>query len=279
MMKNINKHLSGLPDIAQYKNQPTSFGEWEVKHFPLSYVTGYFSQASNYGQGIALLRQNVAWMSITPMELESHVTCQHSAKGKVVIAGLGLGMITLSLLKKPSVKKLIVLEIDQSLIDSFSELLANDTKKLWLDNIESGRLEVIQADCMKPLSSEIKAKVCRPDYMWVDIWEFLGYSEALSMTSFVQKQINAKTIDYWGIELDLITAMSRISTGEDSITKKRSKFSDAVNGFPLPISAKLFNRKALAFYFELTMRAGYNVVKVQKSNKEDRQPLSAFAKK
>lgn len=262
------KHLSGLPNIPKYKNESKQLGKWEVKEFNLNHAAGYFSMASDYGQGIALLRDNVTWMSITPMEIESHILCHHSAKGTVVIAGLGLGMITLSTLKKSHVKKVYVLEIDETLINGLGDLLADESKSLWDENLSSGRLEILQVNCNSPLPTSVKEKISHADYMWVDTWEYLGSSEGFEKTAYLQHQIKAKTVDFWGLELDLVAELAKISSSDDSATKKRSKFADVVKGFNLPISAKSFNRKALALYFEITMMAAYNAVKIQKERKK-----------
>ncbi len=169
-------------------------------------------------------------------------------------------MITLSLLKKPTVKKLYVLEIDQELINEFSSILDEKHQALWNDNIQSGRLEVIHADCEKPFDSDVLAKIKNPDYAWVDTWQHLGCYTSFDKTSFIQKQIKAKTIDYWGQELELISRLSKVSDGSDTDKKKRSQFIDVVRDFELPITPKKLDKKGQAFYFEISMLAAINIV-------------------
>ncbi|MGD1524182.1 hypothetical protein [Vibrio owensii] len=250
------KNFKGLPTIAEYKRKETNIGDWTIKPFNLGGVQGYFTNGSEMGTGIALLKNSTTWMSITPMELESHLLPNSLASGTTVIAGLGLGMITLSLLKNPRVDKLIVLEIDQDLIDSFPELIEGESLANWNQNIESGRLEVIQADCLKPLKPEVLSKVRNCDYMWVDVWETLFTNEGLEITQALQRQVKSKVVDFWGMELEFIKQMSTFSNrfSEKHLYK-------AVQSFNLPLSPLKFTGKRKALYAEICMRAGVLVAK------------------
>lgn len=277
-IKSLNKHLSGFPTMSGYIDSGKNIGKWEITRFELGAATGYFSQMSDYGDGIALLKDGVVWMSITPMEIESHILPQHSAKGKVVIAGLGLGMITLSLLKKKSVKKLYVLEIDEDLIQEFHSILDESHQNLWHENIESGRLEVIQADCQKPFENSVLHKIKDADYAWVDIWENLGCYTSLPKAAFIQSQIKAKRIDYWGQELELIERLSRVTSGSDKGERKRSRFLDIINDFELPITPKVLSKKGQSFYFEVSMLAAINTVTGMRRQKAKKEPFAIISR-
>jgi hypothetical protein len=57
------------------------------------------------------------WMSITPGEIMTLRPGTRMAKGKVVIAGLGLGHQLIEVSKRLQVKRVVIVEIDQELVD------------------------------------------------------------------------------------------------------------------------------------------------------------------
>ena len=176
-------------------------------------------------------------------------------RGHVVVAGLGLGMITLNLLAKQSVRKLTLLEVDGELIDNFPALLAGGARKLWGDAIATGRLQVLQVDCKKPFSKVVKDAIGRVDYMWVDIWPTLGSYEALEDTRFLCKQLKPRVCDYWGIELDVISLMNRERVSADT-----SGVFQAVKDLGIPASPLSFSKLQKDVYKDLVVMAGAHVV-------------------
>lgn len=67
----------------------------------------------------ALYINNEVWMSLTPMEVESHYVPIARAKGKVGVAGLGLGYYVQEILEKEEVESIDVYEINQDVIDMY----------------------------------------------------------------------------------------------------------------------------------------------------------------
>jgi hypothetical protein len=57
------------------------------------------------------------WMSLTPAEIMTLRPGTRLAKGKVVIAGLGLGHQLIEVTKRLQVKRVVVVELDQELVD------------------------------------------------------------------------------------------------------------------------------------------------------------------
>lgn len=57
------------------------------------------------------------WMSLTPAEIMTLRPGTRQAKGKVIIAGLGLGHQLIEVSKRLQVKRIVVVEIDQELVD------------------------------------------------------------------------------------------------------------------------------------------------------------------
>ncbi|ELP6118940.1 TPA: hypothetical protein I7730_15915 [Vibrio vulnificus] len=260
-LKKIHKHFSGFPTMTAYTQTVNKIGNWDLDYFERKVFPGYYSTQSNGTSGIALKRNGVTWMSCTPMEVESHLLAQHGAKGKVVVAGLGLGLITMSLLKKHQVKELIVLEIDKDLIEGYPLLLSEKERALFDENISSGRLKFFQADCTKSLDKDTLTACRGADYMWVDTWEFLGSEKGLEHTLILQEQIKAKAVDYWGLELDLVINCARMDNKAKQ-GKRKSNFMQVVEKYPVPISAQSFDKKTKAIYFELCLMAGKNCVEL-----------------
>lgn len=248
--KLLKKHLCPLPALGHYVNHDVELGQWSFRRFKLEPCVGYFSDGSDYGRGAALLKGEVTWMSATPMEYESHLIAQYAARGTTVVAGLGLGMIALSLLQKKEVSKLVVLEYDKDLIEGFESLLTGRTLKLWRDALKSKRLELVECDCLKPLSQEVLQKVRGCDFLWVDIWETLHATEGLGITAELQSQIQAKELSYWGAELDIL-----ISSGETIRSITADSFQQSALRTGLPLTAAALKGNALQLYMEISAKA------------------------
>ena len=107
------------------------------------------------GEYTRLLRGGTIIMSDTPGEKQDHETFVRYAAGKVLIAGLGLGMVTNAVLLKPNVKHVTVVEIDSDVIKLVGPHLPNQE-----------RLEVVNADIWewKP------RRGARYSDAWFDIW-------------------------------------------------------------------------------------------------------------
>jgi len=65
------------------------------------------------------------WMSFTPAELFSMRTGARKAKGTTIIAGLGMGCLLRMVLDKKSVKKVILVEQDQDIVDWILPVIMN----------------------------------------------------------------------------------------------------------------------------------------------------------
>jgi hypothetical protein len=59
------------------------------------------------------------WMSLTPMEMWTQRSGVFASTGHVVLGGLGMGWLLTQIAKKPTVKKITVVEQDQDLLDWF----------------------------------------------------------------------------------------------------------------------------------------------------------------
>ena len=146
--------------------------EWRVERFAVSEQDAAFHNMrcafafGSRGREIApgtytrLCRGGQIVMSDTPAEKRDHYGAVLSAKGRVLVSGLGLGVVAQAMLLKPEVQQVTVVEI------------SGDVMALVLPTLQErfgARLRVVQADTRtwKPGLP----KGTKYDYCWHDIWD------------------------------------------------------------------------------------------------------------
>lgn len=100
---------------------------------------------------------NSVIMSDTPAEMRDHSYFIYQAKGKVLVNGLGLGVVLHNLLLKDEVEHITVVEIEPDVI----ALVGPHYKTMG-----NGRLNIIQADAL----TYDPRKGVKFDAIWHDIW-------------------------------------------------------------------------------------------------------------
>lgn len=111
------------------------------------------------GQGLARGRLSpTVWMSDTPVEILDHVEVIARARGRVLIAGLGLGMCADAILRKPEVEQVIVIELDPDVI----KLVMPTLEKRW-----GSRFNVIRGSIYELPTTTLRDFY---DTIWFDIW-------------------------------------------------------------------------------------------------------------
>lgn len=118
-----------------------------------------------------LKRGSVTVMSDTPDEMHDHYEIVRRATGHVLINGLGLGMVLAAVLRRPSVERVTVVEVDSDVISLVGEHYASD------------RLEIINAsafDYQPPNGVRYGA-------VWHDIWDELSADNLPEMTKLKRK--------------------------------------------------------------------------------------------
>jgi hypothetical protein len=98
------------------------------------------------------------WMSLTPAELMTLRPGTRMAKGRVVIAGLGLGHQLIEVSKRLQVKRIVLVERDQELVDWFLPVVRPHVRK---------PLEVIVGDAyevLPQLSADVALVDIFPSY-------------------------------------------------------------------------------------------------------------------
>lgn len=99
-------------------------------------------------------------MSDTPAEINEHQHAFLYAGGRVLIHGLGLGVLVSALLAAPHVERIDVVEIDPDVIALTGPYYTHDP-----------RVHIHQGDCLRMnWSPEIKW-----DYVWHDIWSDISW--------------------------------------------------------------------------------------------------------
>lgn len=137
-------------------------------------------------------------MSNTPMEINSNREAYNAATGRVIINGLGMGMILEAILSKPDVTYVRVIEISQTLIDLVGPHFADDP-----------RVEIICADALtyKPEPGETF------DYAWHDIWDCIDEDNLPQMATLGRKYSKRICSNQGVWSRDRIRAMNRSYSG------------------------------------------------------------------
>ncbi|WP_341744719.1 hypothetical protein [Azonexus hydrophilus] len=104
-----------------------------------------------------LMRGNTVVMSDTPAEMRDHLPAYFAAQGSCLINGLGLGMLLKSILKKPEVTDITVIELSKEVID------------LVAPHYTDPRIQIIHAsafDYQPPKGKQY-------GMVWHDIWDYI----------------------------------------------------------------------------------------------------------
>lgn len=130
------------------------------------------------------------WMSLTPMEIESHYMPIKLAKGRVGVAGLGLGYYVQRILDKEEVDEVIVYEIDQNIINFYYQNFGGHEK-----------LTILKKD-VRELKDE------KFDFFYADIYPNQLADEAIPDMALLTKNNDIKVYHYWCLEHMLLEIMN-----------------------------------------------------------------------
>lgn len=100
-------------------------------------------------------------MSDTPMERATNLEAVRAARGRVLIAGLGLGMVAHPIARKPEVSEVVIVEKNPDVIRLVAPTLPSN-------------IRVVPGDIADFLAKEGKpAPACRQrfDAVWLDLWK------------------------------------------------------------------------------------------------------------
>ena len=119
------------------------------------------------------------WMSLTPFEMWTQHSGVRAATGRVVIGGLGLGWLLHQVQLKPTVKEVVVVELDQRLLDWYGYTLCKKYDKV---------VDVITEDIWE----YGKSRIAPGDRVLVDIWR--AHTDAQSDSKLVKLREQAGQI-------------------------------------------------------------------------------------
>lgn len=143
---------------------------------------GYFDKKFTYA---ALFEGKDLWMSLNPNEINTMDSTIKSAKGNVLVLGLGMGYITFMLSNKKDVKSITVVERNKENIALFKKFLFPNFKN-------ANKIRIIEDDAITYVRNNYKF-----DYIFADLWfnPEDGLEYYLKLNEIERKQ-NIK-IDYW----------------------------------------------------------------------------------
>jgi len=154
------------------------------------------------------LIDGVCWMSMAPMEVQSHVFPLDLMSGNCAILGLGMGYFTWALAQREEVDAITVFEIDQRAIDIF---------KSWASDVPGfDKLTFVEGD------ARANFKDYKVDSAYVDIYPSMHSNEAISdIEVFRNENSIYDEYRFWGMESLLYQA-----TQNDMIRSHEVSYTD-----------------------------------------------------
>jgi hypothetical protein len=160
------------------------YGTASVEHFVIDQrtalftalrevVTGGREQAADAGRYAKLRVNGCLVMSDTPMERDSNREVVRQARGHVLIAGLGLGLIVLPILRKTVVSRVTVVEESADVI----ALVEGPVRRRA--GSTSRKLTVVHADIFDWRPSPARREF---DVIYFDIWSDISTDNLVDMT-------------------------------------------------------------------------------------------------
>ena len=160
-MESLKNTMYGVDSVVQLYAEKEHKGLARIERFEISPTEARFYNIASddllqlrSGTFCKLFVDGELMMSDTLMERRSNSKFINNANGRVLIAGLGIGMIIQNIIEKDCVKEIVVIEKYQDVID------------LVLPKIKHPKLKVICSDIFD-YELEVKDKY---DSIYFDIW-------------------------------------------------------------------------------------------------------------
>ena len=156
---------------------------------------GYFDKPFSY---LAVLKDDVVWMSTDTNEINTMKEAIRETKGRVLAFGLGLGYFPIMAALKEEVKDVTVVELDPHIIEIFNKHI------LPLVPFKD-KIHVIQGDAFAFAKQRLDKQY---DYLFVDIWH--NPEDGLPMYLKLYKLLKGQNIkvSYW-LEKSLLAMYRR----------------------------------------------------------------------
>lgn len=168
-------------------------GRWELRCGGMAVAPGYWSPPSLVPEMVALLRDGVSWMSLSPCEIESCEIGVRAAAGEVLVHGLGMGWVAAASAALDAVTSVTVVEIDPEVITLHREL------DLFAQLPEAARakIRIVEGDALA-------YRPDRPvDLLMPDIWLPYVSDGRIDEIRTMQANVDARAIYFWGQELEI----------------------------------------------------------------------------
>lgn len=133
-------------------------GDFELSHFEIGKDDMHaILHGITCGKFIRLTHRGSVVMSDTEMEKQTNSAFVRNAHGKVLIGGLGIGLILLAVQDKADVEKITIIEKNREVIDLVaSQLPLND------------KVEIVNADVFEYAPTE------KYNTIYMDIWNYIN---------------------------------------------------------------------------------------------------------
>lgn len=192
-----------------------------VQHFEISEAAASFSRvrmAATRGRELPVTAGKFArlfvgsdlMMTDTDMERSSNVELIDRARGNVLIAGLGLGMVLVPLLKKAEVNTILVIEKYKDVIDlvapSFQDAIDDERLHIFHEDIfkwtppEEWLFDTIYFDIWPEISGDNYVEMCRLHN---------GFRFSLANGGWMESWLREDCAAYAGVE-DVVTSYNGV---------------------------------------------------------------------
>ena len=204
----------------------TQWNGWELERHihPGWRVRGYFTPGlQRFDENWTLSKDEVTWMSITPMELESQAHHLAAARGHVVVVGLGMGVLAWNLAQKPEVERITIIEKDPSIIEIVNALAVRHD---WADVVGrrwDHRVSFINKDVFDLTINTVF------DVALLDIWPMVGDERLRPDLLRIARNVRAGEYAAWGLESDFLTWLSKSNIRPSSLRQQHwREYSDSI---------------------------------------------------
>jgi hypothetical protein len=173
------------------------YGKWKLRaKAEQTFERGYFTGFAAEPPGHYIVKDGHIWMSTSRLERESHAIHLKQAQGNVVVCGVGMGLYLFNIAAKPQVEQVVAVDLDWAVVDLVRNATGFDS---WPGR---DKIRFVHRNALDLTPADIG--LGQVDYLYVDIWPELGDPMALSQTQAIQSVVKARSVGWWGQEIDFI---------------------------------------------------------------------------
>lgn len=179
----------------KFKVQPGSFGSAKISVLPkiTGRLDGYMYKWFGTLYNVPVLHVgNKLWMSVSPMEVQSHHMPIQFAVGRVGVAGLGMGYYVQRILELDVVKEVVVYELNPDVIGLYRNNFGDHPK-----------LTIVNGNFYDIKDEEF-------DFFYSDIYATGNDLQAIEdMANFMDKNPNVSMYHFWTLESMLFEMIAK----------------------------------------------------------------------